>query len=97
MALSYDESAALMQDAAFRGKVKVACLNYAVYIFNEGPEVPAHNTRFRWAQQCELQPDQTAITITPPTVMNGAVQQDGATISDTALQSAVENTVNKLL
>ncbi|HZF24038.1 MAG TPA: hypothetical protein VE030_11310 [Burkholderiales bacterium] len=97
MALTYDQSNTLMQDAAFRGRVKVACLKYADSILNEAPTVPAHNTRYRWAQQCDQQPDQTALTITPPTVMDPAVQQDGSNITDTALQGSVETVINKLL
>jgi hypothetical protein len=42
-------------------------------------------------------PSQTAQIVTPPTVMDAAVQADGAAISDVALQSSVEATVNKLL
>jgi len=95
--MTYDESAALMKDPAFIGRVKVACLGYATYIFDEPVTTPAHNSRLRWAQNTMIQPDSVAQGVTPPTVMDTAVQDAGPAIEDAALQSAVENTVNKLL
>lgn len=97
MTLSYDESAALMADAAFRGRVKVACLKFSTYITDEAPNTPAHSTRIKWAQATMVNPDGAAAAVTPTTVMDGAVQQDGAAITDAALQSAVENSINKML
>lgn len=97
MALTYEQSAELMKDPVFVGRVKVACLKYATYIMDEDASVPAHSTRIKWAQTTTANPDSTAQTITPTVVMDGAVQQDGAAITDAALQSAVENSVNKTL
>ena len=97
MALNYDQSAALMTDFAFRGRVKVACLKFADYIANEAATTPAHNTRYRWAQGCMMNPDNTATQVQPPTVMDGAVQTAGSTITDDALQSAVEGVIGKML
>lgn len=97
MALTYDESAALMNDAAFRGRIKVACLHFADYIFGEDNTVPAHNTRLRWAQNTFLNPDASAAAVTPPVVMDPSVQDAGSAIEDAALQSAVETTLNKML
>jgi hypothetical protein len=97
MALDYAQSAALMADQAFRDRVKVACLKYAAYISDEAPNTPAHNSREKWAQQCYVSPDGVAGQVTPPVVMDGAVQANGESITDTDLQSAVENVVNKLM
>ena len=97
MALTYAESAALMQNGDFIARVKVACLKYADFILNEATSTPAHNTRLRWAQQAESNPDLVSQQITPPTVMDGAVQADGAAITDANLQSAVETTVNRMM
>jgi hypothetical protein len=97
MALSYQQSSDLMSDGVFIGRVKVGCLKYADYITGESPGVPAHPTRVRWAQNVFQNPDNVAQTITPTVVMDAAVQQDGAGITDAALQSAVENAVNKVL
>lgn len=97
MALTYDQSAALMTDMQFRGRVKVACLNFATFIVGEEPTVPAHSTRIKWAQNTFLNPDMTAAQVQPPTVMDGQVQADGSAITDSALQSSVEATVNKML
>ena len=95
--MTYTESAALMNDPAFRGRIKVACLKYASSINIEANTVPAHNTRLRWAQQCFQQPDMVSQQIQPPTVMDPAVQLAGADITDPALQGAVEGTVNNML
>lgn len=95
--MTYEESNALMSDPAFRGRVKVACLKYADSISNEASNVPAHNTRLRWAQECMNQPDGMAMRIQPPTVMDAAVQDAGEDITDAALQGSVEAVVNKLL
>ena len=97
MALDYAASADLMNDQGFRGRVKVASLKYATYIVNEAPSVEAHSARYRWAQATFAQPDMAAANITPMVVMDPSVQQDGAAVSDAALQSAVEAIVNKIL
>jgi hypothetical protein len=97
MTLTYEQSADLMKDPAFIARVKVACLKFADYIMSEASSVPAHNTRFKWAQYTTSNPDSTAQQITPPTVMDAAVQEAGAAITDAALQTTVETIVTKLL
>lgn len=95
--MTYEESAALMLDTVFRGRVKVACLKFADSIMIEAPTVPAHNARLRWAQQTFQQPDSVAQQVQPPTVMDPAVQTAGAAVTDNMLQGAVEGVVNKIL
>jgi len=95
--MTYTESAALMSNQDFRGRVQVAVLKYADSIMIEASSVPAHNTRERWATQAMQNPQMVAGQIQPPTVMDPAVQQDGAAVTDAALQAAVEGVVNKLL
>jgi hypothetical protein len=95
--MTYEESAALMTDPAFRGRVKVSCLKYADSILGESESIPAHNTRLKWAQQAFQQPDMTAAQIQPAVVMDAAVQTDGKDITDVALQGSVEAVVNKML
>jgi len=95
--MTYEESNALMTDLTFRGRVKVACLKYADSIMNEPSSTTAHNSRLRWASQTYQQPDMVATTTQPPTVMDAAVQADGANITDTALQGSVEAVVNKMI
>lgn len=95
--MTYTESAALMTDPAFRGRVKVACLKYADSIMDEPADTPANNTRLRWAQNCFQNPELVAQQIQPPTVMDAAVQLAGAEITDAALQGSVEAVVNKML
>jgi hypothetical protein len=95
--MTYTESAALMNDQTFRGRVQVAVLKFADSIMIEAGSVPAHNTREKWAVQAMQNPQMVAMQIQPPTVMDPAVQQDGASVTDVALQAAVEGVVNKLL
>ena len=102
MALTYEQSAELMQDPTFRGRVKVACLKYANYILGEAPDTPAHQTRIKWAQQTMLTPDVSAGVVIPTVVMDPAVQDAGlvgtsSAIDDPGLQSATENAINKML
>jgi hypothetical protein len=95
--MTYEESAALMIDLDFRGRIKVSALKYADSIMGEAETTPAHNTRVRWATNCMTNPDMTATQLQPPVCMDAAVQADGAEITDEALQGSVEATVNKLL
>lgn len=103
MALTYEQSSELMNNAVFRGRIKVACLKYADYIWGEAANTPGHSTRIKWAQQTFQMPDSSAQQVTPAVVMDPAVQQaeistDGdSTIDDAGLQSATENAINKML
>jgi hypothetical protein len=98
MAMTQEESAALMNDATFRGRVKVCCLVYANGISAEASTTPAHNTRFKWAQNCFMNPEQVAVQITPPTVMNVNVQDaGGAAVLDADLQAAVQSVVDAIM
>jgi hypothetical protein len=95
--MTYKESAELMSDQSFQGRIKVAVLKYADSIMIEAGSVPAHNTREKWAVQTMQNPQMVAMQVQPPTVMDPAVQTAGATVTDEALQGAVEGVVNKLL
>jgi hypothetical protein len=86
-----------MLDTVLRGRIKVACLKFANYIFDEAVNVPAHASRLRWAQRTFQLPDASASDVQPAVVMDTQVQQDGAAITDTALQTSVETAVNRLL
>jgi hypothetical protein len=95
--MTYQESAALMVDQEFRGRVKVSALKYADSIMNEPETTAAHNTRLRWASNTMQQPDFVAASLQPPVVMDSAVQTAGSDITDVALQGSVEAVVNKLM
>ena len=95
--LTYEQSNMLSQDYNFRGRIKIACLTYANYISNESPGAVAHNTRYKWAQNTMLKPDMVGAQMQPPVVMQKALQKQGSAISDKALQTAVEVTVNQLI
>lgn len=91
------ESADLMADLAFRGRIKVACLKFATSILDEQPSVAGHPSRYRWAQNAGNIPDQEAARVQPMVVMDSAVQNAGAAIDDAGLQGAVEAVVSKFL
>jgi hypothetical protein len=98
MALSYEATAELMKDLTFRGRVSIACVNYARYITDEAATTPAHSTRYRWAQATLISPEGAVGQVIPTVVTDSAVQDaGGAAITDPALQNAVETAVNKLL
>ena len=95
--MDYTQSAALMMDTAFRGRVKVAALKFAVSIEGEAPTVPSHNARLRWAQLMYQQPDMMATQLQPPVVMDPGVQNAGSAIDDAGLQASVEAVVNQFI
>ena len=95
--LDYESSAQLMNDMNFRGRVKVACLHFATYIQGEAASVAAHNTRYKWAQQCVMQPDIQSQQFTPAVVMDPNVQTAGDSIDDAALQTATETAIQAQL
>lgn len=97
MPLTYTESATLMMDAEFRGRIKVASLKYAGYIMDEPTDTTAHSSRQRWAVNTYQQPDTVAMQLQSPVVMDTSVQDAGSAITDSALQSAVEKVVNSLM
>ena len=94
--MTYDESAQLMTDATFRGRCKTAVLKYADSVLSAAVAVSGRGSLVRWAQQTFQQPDQAAMTVQPPVVMDGAVQSAGPAVTDDALQGAVEAVVNKM-
>ena len=96
-ALSYDDSQKLMMDLEFRGRIKVACLHFAAYVLNEPNNVPAHNSRYKWAQATYQNPDGVAATIHPAGVMEDPIQAGGGTVDDPTLQGAVESVINKVI
>ena len=95
--LDYTSSAALMNDMVFRGRVKVACLHFATYVLGEPASTAAHNTRFRWAQECVQNPDSKATQVQPEVVMDPNVQSQGDAIDDPGLQTAVETAIKNFL
>lgn len=97
MGLNYDDANNLMNDGAFQGRIKVACLKFAQYIVDEPPNTPAHTTRERWARETFTQPQMSAAKVTPGVVMEPHVQTDGKNVSDTDLQTDTETVVNRLM
>jgi hypothetical protein len=95
MAITYKETADLMQDAEFSGRTQVACLHFASYIYGEAASVAAHVTRMAWAEKTFSDPLAASQAIMPILVMDPKVQTAGTAITDPDLQSAVETSINK--
>jgi uncharacterized membrane protein affecting hemolysin expression len=94
MALTYAQSAALMTDATFVPRVKVAVLSYAGSILAEAQTTVQHNARRRWALLANASPDQFSAQIAQPVVMDPQVQTDGSAITDANLQASVQAVIN---
>jgi len=95
--LDYDTSAQLMNDMAFRGRIKVAITKFATSIQDEASSVPAHNSRFKWANGALTNLDFQVQQFAPAVVLDPAVQTAGDAIDDTGLQGATETAIQKQL
>jgi hypothetical protein len=93
--MTFEESAALMNDPVFRGRVKAATVSYAGTLL---AQPPANNSPlFGWARSTYQNPDLATQQVVPPAVMNVNVQQAGPDIDDAALLATVEYVVGGLL
>lgn len=101
MAMTQEESAALMRNTDFHGRIQVCCVKYADSIKAANSNAIGHVGLERWADSVFLQPPLIATQLQPPVVMDPGVQTAGvdatgkALVDDVALQGAVEATVNK--
>lgn len=95
--MTYEDTYQLMRDQIFRGRVSVACTKFASYIADEAPSVPAHPTRYKWSMATLVNPEGATAQVIPTVVWDASVQADGAAVTDTALQGAVETAVAKLI
>jgi len=96
MAMTKAESAALMKDQEFAGRVKVSALQYADNITIQPVPASSHTNLLRYAADTFQSPDSVTQKLVPVVVMDSAVQDAGPEITDAALQGAVEASVNKL-
>jgi hypothetical protein len=95
--LNQDQSAQLMTDPTFRGRVKVCCLKYADSVLISTTPVAQQTASVKWAFRCFQMPDTTAQDVQPSAVMDPKVQTAGSAVSDSDLQSAVEASVAKII
>lgn len=94
MALNLEESANLINDSAFRGRVKVAALLYAQYLtLHPGNS----NSMMNWVFQTLKSPDASTAMLVPSVVINPNVQSAGKDVTDADLQSAVQTVANSLM
>jgi len=99
--MTYEESATLSNDFAFRGRIKIASVKYSDAVGIQTTPVSQRTALVKWSFRCAQQPDQVAAELQPYVVMDAAIQAAGvdengkSLVTDTALQAAVEATVNK--
>jgi hypothetical protein len=99
--MTNQESAALMTNDAFRGRVQVCCVKYADSINTQNSSAIGHVSLENWAKTVFTSPVQVAMQVQNFVVMDPAVQAAGvdengnALIEDPALQGSVEAVVNK--
>ena len=90
MSLTYQQSANLMTDVEFQGRIKDAVIHNATYL-----------CKGAWASNVFQNPQIQAQILQPIVVMDQDIQNssagDGSDVSDTALQTAVETAVNNML
>lgn len=86
--LSQTELANLINDSTFRGRVKVAALQYAQYLQMQ-PNLSA--SKANWIQRVMMQPDMVAQTLTPGVVISPNVSSIGAAVSDPDLLAATQS------
>lgn len=96
MALTQDESATLMNDFTFRGRVKVCIITYAQYL-REQTASPLRGSQATWCAQAQGQPDAMAAQLTPLVVLNPNVQAAGGAVTDIDLQAATQAVVDEMV
>jgi hypothetical protein len=94
--MTFEESAQLMTNPQFRGRIKVACLKYADYIVTSNLPGTSMTMR-RWADNTFQNPDNSAQLAQAAVVMDAAVQSTGPDIADQQLQTAVETVIKKMV
>lgn len=88
MAMSQTDTANLINDPIFRGRVKVAALQYAQYLQLQ-PSLNA--SKANWIQRTMTQPDQIAQTLVAAVVISPNVQNaGGSSVSDPDLLAATQ-------
>jgi hypothetical protein len=106
MALDYDQSAKLRTNIVFQGRIASAALVWAQYKLAAPVDVtqPVKRREFYYAEGIVANANQKAATLQPIVVQDGSVQgadidaTDGdSTITDAALQTAVETAIGKLV
>lgn len=100
MALTDTESATLMNNGAFQGRVKVCALRYAQALMAGTPT----GAEYRWATQMMQNPQIFAAQLANPTVLDPGIQQAGidattgdSTADDPTVYGAVQAVANKLM
>ena len=92
--LSLEQSAQLMNDNDFRGRVKVALLNIALQTIQQANQ---GLSKQRWAQSTIGSPDLAAVQLIGSVVLQPGVQEMGTNIDDGTLAFAVGNALNSTL
>lgn len=105
MALDYEQSAKLRTNLIFQGRIASASLKWAQYLMSAPVDVTqAHKRReFHYAEDIIGNPNLKAQQLQPlvvqdPNVQTADLDTDGdSTVTDAALQTAVEGAIQKVL
>jgi len=110
MAMTSEESAYLMTELTFKGRVRVYLITYANTILNEPTTTSRHKSGVDWSEETIRNSDQRAFTYQPAVVMDPGIQQAGliddpndtntpprkiSAATDLQLEAAVQAVVNK--
>lgn len=101
--MTTEQSAALMNEPTFRGRVQVCCVRYADSINTANSNTIGHVSLENWAKTVFQQPAAIAAQVQPFVVMDPAIQTAGvdaegkSLASDAELQGATEAVVNKTI
>src|SRR5262252_328357 len=100
MALTQVQSAALMGDVEFHGRIKVCVVQYSDSIGIQTTPVSTRQKLVQWSFAVQVTPDSIATGLQPFVVKDSKVQDAGvdedghSLVSDADLQTAVETVVN---
>jgi len=112
MAMTSDESAYLMTELSFKGRIRVFLISYAETILNEPTSTPRHKSGVDWAVETHRNSDARAMQIQPTVVMDPGIQQAGlmddhndtnpvkrkiSAATDQQVDAAVQAVVNKTI
>lgn len=92
MAISYEVLAS--RTGIMQGRIKIAVMKYAVYIYNEAGNTANHTNRLNWANDALNSPDSMSGRCLAFVLGNQDFIDADVGLSDSALQGIVEGVIN---
>lgn len=97
---AYLDLNALLGNADFTARVKIAVATFAKYKLDEDPATAGHSLAVKWAQNAVANPGTVAAGILPSVVLDDAIQAKAsmpADITDVEVQAATEAALTRIL